>query len=104
MLAASQPLPVWSSNCSTEGQWSRSPFVGPLPCCRQLAPVNECNGDILLEIPIADLKTRSRKVPKPRRGLAKKLLLRIPTEGDWGDYRYDLDQKWAHDQFGGRSN
>jgi hypothetical protein len=43
-------------------------------------------------------------VPKSRHGLAKKPLLRIPTEGDWGDYRYDLDQTWAHDQFGDRSN
>ena len=29
---------------------------------------------------------------------------RIPTESDWGDYRGDLDQQWAHDQYCGRSN
>jgi hypothetical protein len=28
----------------------------------------------------------------------------VPTEADWGDYKSDLDQKWAHDQFFGRSN
>jgi hypothetical protein len=28
----------------------------------------------------------------------------IPTESDWGDYRDDLDQNWAHDHYGGRSN
>ncbi|HLJ88222.1 MAG TPA: hypothetical protein VKZ53_15480 [Candidatus Angelobacter sp.] len=28
----------------------------------------------------------------------------IPTESDWGDYQADLDQKWAHDQYCGRSN
>jgi hypothetical protein len=29
---------------------------------------------------------------------------RIPTEADWGDYRADLDQKWAHDHYCGHSN
>lgn len=28
----------------------------------------------------------------------------FPTEIDWGDYTSDLDQKWAHDRFCGRSN
>ena len=28
----------------------------------------------------------------------------IPTESDWGNYRADLDQKWAHDQYCGHSN
>ncbi len=27
----------------------------------------------------------------------------IPTEEDWGDYRSDLDQEYAHDLFAGRS-
>jgi len=29
---------------------------------------------------------------------------RIPTESEWGNYRDDLDEKWAHDQYCGRSN
>ena len=29
---------------------------------------------------------------------------RVPTESDWGNYQTDLDQKWAHDQYCGRSN
>lgn len=29
---------------------------------------------------------------------------KVPTEADWGDYRADLDAKWAHDQFCGRTN
>ena len=28
----------------------------------------------------------------------------IPTEADWGDYHADVDQKWSHDQYCGRSN
>jgi hypothetical protein len=28
----------------------------------------------------------------------------IPAESDWGDYNADLDQKWAHDRYIGRSN
>jgi hypothetical protein len=28
----------------------------------------------------------------------------IPSEADWGDYRSDLDQEWAHDQYCGKSN
>jgi len=28
----------------------------------------------------------------------------VPTEADWGDYRTDLDQKYAHDLFAGHSN
>ncbi len=28
----------------------------------------------------------------------------VPTEEDWGDYRADLDQEWAHRQFAGRTN
>src|ERR1039458_10548038 len=28
----------------------------------------------------------------------------VPTEEDWGDYRRDLDQEWAHRQFAGRTN
>ncbi len=43
-------------------------------------------------------------MPKSPHRPAKKPLLRIPAEGDWGDYRNDMDQKSAHDQFGGRSN
>lgn len=30
--------------------------------------------------------------------------MHLPTEADWGDYASDLDQKWAHDQFAGRTN
>lgn len=29
---------------------------------------------------------------------------RGPSEEDWGNYQADLDQKWAHDQYIGRSN
>jgi hypothetical protein len=29
---------------------------------------------------------------------------RVPTEADWGDYKADLDQKWAHDMFAGHTN
>jgi len=28
----------------------------------------------------------------------------VPTEADWGDYRADLDQKYAHDLFVGHTN
>ena len=28
----------------------------------------------------------------------------VPTEADWEDYEADLDEKWAHDQFVGRTN
>ena len=28
----------------------------------------------------------------------------ISTESDWGKYQADLDEKWAHDQYCGRSN
>jgi len=28
----------------------------------------------------------------------------IPTEADWGDYKADLDQTYAHKLFGGRTN
>ena len=28
----------------------------------------------------------------------------IPTKADWGDYRSDLDQEWAHGKFAGKSN
>lgn len=28
----------------------------------------------------------------------------VPTEKDWGDYQADLDQKYAHDLFAGRTN
>jgi len=31
-------------------------------------------------------------------------MLSIPTEADWGDYRSDLDQEWAHRKFAGKSN
>jgi hypothetical protein len=31
-------------------------------------------------------------------------MLSIPTEADWGDYRSDLDQEWAHGKFAGKSN
>ena len=31
-------------------------------------------------------------------------ILPIPTEADWGDYRSDLDQEWAHRKFLGKSN
>jgi hypothetical protein len=30
--------------------------------------------------------------------------LPVPTQTDWGDYSADLDQKWAHDHFSGRTN
>ena len=30
--------------------------------------------------------------------------LRVPSETEWGDYQVDLDQKWAHDHYIGRSN
>lgn len=30
--------------------------------------------------------------------------MRVPTESDWGDYKADLDQEWAHRQYCGRSN
>jgi hypothetical protein len=30
--------------------------------------------------------------------------LPIPTEADWGDYRNDLDQEWAHRKFAAKSN
>ncbi len=32
------------------------------------------------------------------------MMLVIPTEADWGDYRSDLDQEWAHRTFAGKSN
>jgi hypothetical protein len=28
----------------------------------------------------------------------------VPTETDWGNYRDDLDQNYAHDQFAGKTN
>jgi hypothetical protein len=28
----------------------------------------------------------------------------LPTESDWGDYQDDLDTKYAHDLFAGRTN
>jgi hypothetical protein len=31
-------------------------------------------------------------------------MLSIPTEADWGDYRSDFDQEWAHGKFAGKSN
>jgi len=34
----------------------------------------------------------------------KRAWSRIPTEADWGAYQNDVDQKWAHDQYCGRSN
>ena len=37
---------------------------------------------------------------KPR----KRQNWRIPAEADWGNYQADLDTKWAHKQFIGRSN
>jgi hypothetical protein len=30
--------------------------------------------------------------------------MNVPTEADWGNYEDDLDQKQAHDLFGGRTN
>jgi len=30
--------------------------------------------------------------------------LHVPSEMEWGDYKGDLDQEWAHDQYIGRSN
>jgi hypothetical protein len=30
--------------------------------------------------------------------------LGIPSETDWGDYRSDLDQEWAHEHYCGKSN
>jgi hypothetical protein len=30
--------------------------------------------------------------------------MRVPTEGEWGNYEADLDQRYAHDLFGGRTN
>jgi hypothetical protein len=30
--------------------------------------------------------------------------MRVPTEADWGDYRSDLDQNYAHDLFAGHTN
>jgi hypothetical protein len=35
---------------------------------------------------------------------AKKGKTQIPTETDWGSYASDLDQKYAHEYFAGRSN
>lgn len=29
--------------------------------------------------------------------------MRIPEEEDWEDYQYDLDRKWTHNQFIGKS-
>src|SRR5438045_8184583 len=34
----------------------------------------------------------------------RKRAISIPTESDWGNYHQDLDEKWAHDQYCGRSN
>lgn len=28
----------------------------------------------------------------------------VPTEAEWGDYEADLDQKYAHKMFAGRTN
>lgn len=30
--------------------------------------------------------------------------MHVPTESDWGDYEADLDAKYAHDLFAGRTN
>ena len=30
--------------------------------------------------------------------------MEVPTEADWGDYGADLDQKYAHKMFAGRTN
>ena len=30
--------------------------------------------------------------------------MHVPTEAEWGDYHADLDQKYAHDLFAGRTN
>jgi hypothetical protein len=42
-------------------------------------------------------------VPKSRK-TRKRTPEKVPTEADWGEYRADIDVKWAHDQFGGRTN
>jgi hypothetical protein len=30
--------------------------------------------------------------------------MRVPTEGEWGDYQADLEQDYAHKMFAGRTN
>lgn len=44
------------------------------------------------------------RVPQSVRSQDENPDLRIPTEADWGDYKNDLDQEWAHREFAGRSN
>jgi len=41
---------------------------------------------------------------KQTAGSMHKPRLRIPNEEDWDNYKQDLDQQWAHDQYCGRSN
>lgn len=35
---------------------------------------------------------------------SKENTIRVPTEAEWGDYEADLDQKYAHKMFAGRTN
>ena len=47
-----------------------------------------------------DSQERRDVIPEP----SMNPTLSIPTEPDWGDYRSDLDQEWAHRKFAGKSN
>jgi hypothetical protein len=44
------------------------------------------------------------KRPRRREIRAKIRRQRVPTEQDWGDYREDLDQEYAHRVFAGKKN
>lgn len=44
-----------------------------------------------------------RRLRRRDREIIKKMHS-VPTEKDWGDYLSDLDQKYAHDRFCGRTN
>jgi hypothetical protein len=50
--------------------------------------------------------SKGAKVTKRKRDdkLAEHGDASIPAEADWGDYEADLDQRWAHGQYCGRSN
>src|SRR6267142_1731568 len=42
--------------------------------------------------------------PRRREIRAKLRRQRVPTEQDWGNYKYDLDQEYSHQMFAGRTN
>src|SRR5262245_8313992 len=44
------------------------------------------------------------KRPRRRDTRATKRRQRVPTEADWGNYKDDLDTKYAHGAFSGRTN